>query len=245
MGILRKIWLSCVSEVVWRHPRRPAQLLAEFSQAERGSCYDMLAAAELTTRRDLRRKYLEHALDEARHARIFRRRALALGIDKEYAALLDVGHISEQGIVGGETLFERLGEMDFLAFVHIAEKRALEQFGVYQERKLPDPETQMVLDFISKDEVFHMTYSLAALDLYKELGMTKELNRALRQVGTRRFKEGWLRGARKIGTVVSRFWLGVMYFSLVAPFRLLSKEEPIGWKQRPYDCSLARASAQY
>ena len=93
MGRLRTIWLTVVSEISWRIPNRQALFLAQFSQAERGSAYDMLAAAELTETRSLRRKYLEHALDEARHSRIFRERAIDLGVDADNAALMDAGYL--------------------------------------------------------------------------------------------------------------------------------------------------------
>ena len=229
MGPIRKSWLILASEIVWRFPQRSARLLAKFSQAERGSSYDMLAAAELTEQRSIRRKYLEHALDEATHARIFRSRALALGVSREEAAMMDIGYLSDHGIVQGDTLFEQMGELKFLAFIHIAEQRGLEQFTLYRERNLPDPETFEALGEIAKDENFHMTYSLAELKKYRAQGKGEEVDKALRSVHIQRWKEAWLRFGRGIGHFMSQFWLLLIYFLAVSPFSILAKEEPTGW----------------
>ncbi len=243
MSTLRRIWLTAVSEVVWRLPRRPARLLAQFSQAERGSCYDMLAAAELTTSRALRRKYLEHAIDESQHATIFRGRALALGVSREEAALFDAAYLGEHGIVGGETLFERLGELEFLAFVHISEKRALEQFRVYQERSLPDAETLEALGRICKDEVFHMTYTGAELERLRGEGRGDAVKAAARRIFINRYKEAWLRFSRDLGAVTSGIWLTLLYAVVLGPFKLLARREPEGWRPSQHDPSWARARA--
>lgn len=244
MGRLRQMYLTCVSEVSWRIPGRPARFLAQFSQAERGSAYDMLAAAELTERREMRRKYLEHALDESAHSRVFRDRAQALGMGRKDSALIDIGYLHEHGIVGGQTLFERLGELDFLAFIHVAEGQALEQFEVYKRRGLVDPVTQTQLDQIRKDELFHMTYSGAELDGYRRAGRTTEVRRAIWGVHWRRVKEKWLAFSRRIGDVVSGVWLLLMYTFVVGPFRLLARPEAAGWQSRATkatDLSTARA----
>jgi len=246
MGRLRQLYLTCVSEVSWRIPNRPAQFLAQFSQAERGSAYDMLAAAELTERRELRRKYLEHALDEAAHSRIFRDRAQALGMGREASALIDIGYLHEHGIVGGQTLFERLGELDFLAFIYVAEGQALEQFEVYKRRDLVDPVTQAQLDGIRKDELFHMTYSGAELEGYRKAGRHGEVRRAIWGVHWRRLKEKWLRLSRRVGDVVSGVWLLLMYTFVVGPFRLLARPEDAGWQAREHSATdLSTARAQF
>ena len=154
MGPLERTYLTTVSWILWKYPRRAARLLAKFSQAERGSAYDMLAAVELTQRRDLRRKYLEHALDEAQHARMFKNRALDLGVSREERALIDIGYLSDHGIVGGQTLFERMGELKFWAFIHIAEKRGLDHFNIYRSHRFPDQKPLPLLIKSSKMKHF-------------------------------------------------------------------------------------------
>ena len=166
MGWFRQRWIQATGVISWRNDRGRANLMSKFAATERGSAYDMLAAIESTSRREMRRKYLEHALDEAKHSRIFRSRALALGVPREQAALVDVGYLGAQGIIAGETLFERMGEVEFLAFVYDAETRGLEQFNVYLQSSSTDPKTRAALTEIAKDEHFHMSYSRAALEKY-------------------------------------------------------------------------------
>ena len=246
MGRLRKLYLRCVSEVAWRIPGRPSVLLAQFSQAERGSAYDMMAAAEMTQRRDMRRKYLEHSLDETAHALAFRDRAQALGMGREASALIDIGYLQEHGIVGGQTLFERLGELDFMAFVHIAESGAMEQFEVYKHITVVDADTQSELDQVRKDEHFHMTYSGAELDVYRQQGRASEVRRAIWGVHWRRLKEKWLAFSRRVGDAVSGVWLLAMYVVVVGPFRLLARPEASGWRSRTVkETDLSTARAQF
>ena len=48
-----------------------SDFLNNFGLAEFGSALDMLAAAELTTTNKLKKGYLNHAIDEFRHAQLF------------------------------------------------------------------------------------------------------------------------------------------------------------------------------
>jgi hypothetical protein len=90
---------------------------------------------------------LRHASDEARHARMFRRRAQELGGRDDRRA--DV-----------EFLFERLGEVGFLAFVHRGEARGRRQFeayeGFFRDR---DDRTASVFARILEDERRHEAYT--------------------------------------------------------------------------------------
>jgi rubrerythrin len=240
MGWLRQRWIQLSGQISWRRARGRANLMSKFAATELGSAYDMLAAAEITNRREMRRKYLEHALDEARHARIFRSRALALGISREKSALVEVGYLGEHGIIAGETLFERMGEIEFLAFVFDAEKRGLEQFNVYLNSESTDPQTKSALTEIARDEHFHMSYSRAALEKYGS-GQKQSL---LRKVVWRRYKEAWLRFSNIVGIFVSKIWLYLIYFIVVAPFRILARKEEPGWHSRKVVPSTATAHLQ-
>jgi hypothetical protein len=230
---IKRFYLISTGWLVWKKPSRSAKLLAKFSQAERGSSYDMLAAAEKTHRRELRRKYLEHALDEAQHARMFKNRALELGVSRELKALIDIGYLTDHGIVAGETLFERMGELKFLAFVHIAEKHAVEHFKIFRDYRFPDDTTIRILDQISKDEIFHMTYSLKELEKYAKHGkeQEKEVKRIFFSVRLQRCKESWLRFGHNIGDVMTTFWMLMLYFFIVPPFSIFAKPESTGWKK--------------
>ena len=232
MGWLRRAYLTVASELSWRVPGRPQRLLAAFALAERGSMLDMLAAVEATERRDLRKKYFLHALDEGRHALVFAERVRALGqLGRAEAAIEDSGQLVEAGIVGGRTLFERLGEPEFLTFVYVAEADAVEQFKVYLERGLPDAATQAELRGILKEEAFHVSYSRAEVDRYRKEGLP--VDRWATRLRLRRLWEGWLRFSRDFGGVMSGLWLGLLYVLVLGPFRLFGRLEPGGWQSVP------------
>ena len=239
--------IGFASEISWRLPGWPVKLLTSFSQAERGSCYDMLAAVEQTERRDLRVRYFRHAMDESRHAGLFLKRAREMGgMDRTQAVVADAGYLTDHGIVGGQTLIERMGERDFLAFVHVAEADAVEQFNVYLDRDLPDEDTTAMLQRILKDERFHVSYSRAALDYYRKKGEDAEVERAMRQVRLNRLKEGWLRFSVNLGHFVGSLWLTLMYVVLVGPFRIFARVEEGGWQatRKPLGDRLQAARSQ-
>ena len=109
MILEQRDWLLwAISSVVWRIPGRDSAKMAGFSHTEAGSGLDMLAATEETERRDMRAKYFRHALDELKHARLFRDRALALASAKKNrtrAVLDDANFIRDHGINQSESLF--------------------------------------------------------------------------------------------------------------------------------------------
>ena len=59
--------------------------------------------------------------------------------------------------------------------------------------------------------------------------LLKEGEALLKKVRMRRYKEAWMRMARTIGTVMSGFWLQIVYFLLVFPFRIFTKPDKSGW----------------
>lgn len=238
---------TVLGHFVWRVPWGPKRMLSAFSQAERGSYYDMLAAAELTERGDLRRKYLEHALQEGNHSRMFLDLMKGLGAqDRTEAVLADAAFLKDHGIVGSESLFERLGELDFLAFVYVAENDAVEQFKAYMDAGVLTDETQQALTHILKDEVFHVSYSRAALEGFRQAGRGEEVDKAVRGVRWNRFKEAWLRSSRTMGTVVGQLWLTLLYIFAVTPFAVFARLERGGWHTprrdpRPLDAAARSA----
>ena len=79
MSLLARDWpLWIVSSVIWRLPGKTSLKLAGFSHTEQGSGLDMLAATEETSRKEMRARYFRHALDELKHAGMFKNRAREL-----------------------------------------------------------------------------------------------------------------------------------------------------------------------
>ncbi len=224
--------LWALSWLVWRLvPGRAATKMAEFSHTEAGSGEDMLAAAEETPRADLRARYFRHALDELRHARLFRERAVALGTTRRrggaarsraQAVLDDTGYVAARGIRGADSLFTELGEVEFLAFVWLSEQRGAEQFDVYADLLRHDADSAVMFATIAKDERFHIAYSRAELDHHPDAGAVR---RAVRSVRWRRLRQAWLRGARDLGNAMGGLWLGLLYVVLLGPFSLAARRE--------------------
>ncbi len=241
MGLLRQRLLHALGMVSWNVSSRRTRLLQNFSQVERGSYYDMLAAAELTQSGPLRREYFFHALDEGRHAVLFRARAKALAtLSRDEAALDEAGYLGEHGIVTESYLFEQMDEPTFLAFVTLSETDAVEQFRVYVDKELPDEETLVMLRDILQDEENHVTYTLDAL---KSLG-NEDISKLFRDMRWKLRKEAWLRFANVIGLKVSGIWLGLIYLLVVTPFRLFGRLSKGGWRAPAPDSRSAIAQAR-
>ncbi len=139
---------------IWvRRDRAVAAMLARFALAERGSHLTMRWAAEHTSSPARRALYLLHAVDEARHARMFERRARELG------------HLDDGADADAEDLFHTLGETAFLAFVTLAEGRGKREFEGYKRALAArgDDKTASLFDAILTDERRHQSYSLELL----------------------------------------------------------------------------------
>lgn len=236
MGLMTRDWpLWLVSSIVWRLPGKTSLKLAGFSHTEQGSGLDMLAATEETERREMRARYFRHALDELKHAGMFKRRAADLApksTSRAAAVLEDTNFIASHGINQSESLFSQLGELEFLAFVWVAEKRAVEQFDIYTDILKKDQETVDLFNNIFGDEKFHVSYSRAELDKYAAEGMEKEVKEAISRVRRRRWLEIWLRFSRVLGDFMSKLWLGLIYIFIIGPSAVMAKlteKEAIGF----------------
>jgi hypothetical protein len=227
MILERRDWvLWMISSVVWRIPGRDSIKMAGFSHTEAGSGLDMLMAVEETPRRDMRAKYFRHALDELKHAGLFRKRALALATKpkgRAQAMLDDSSFIQEHGINASDSLFSKLGELEFLAFVWIAERRGAQQFDVYSDLMKDDADSCTMFAEIAGDERFHIAYSRAELDRYVSGGQGKEVKAAIGRVKRRRWLEAWLRLSVIMGDTMSKLWLGLLYVVVLGPSSIFAR----------------------
>ena len=220
----RPLW--ALSWLIWMVvPGRASTKMAGFSHTEQGSGLDMLVAVEQTERRDLRRKYYRHALDEFRHSRMFaqRARALATSWSRADAVLQDSGFIQSQGINDKQSLFEALDEIDFLAFVWVHEKQGARQFALYADLLSDDEDTALMFSKIAKDERFHIAYSRQELDRYAAKGQATEVRNAVLRVQGRRLWQGWLRFGHDLGAFMSGLWLGLLYLVFLGPFSIIAR----------------------
>ncbi len=125
---------------VWGDFDRRVRKLIAFSKVEGDGGRDILRAAELTPDPLLRRLYLEHAIDELRHADLFRHRGAAL---LQLRATRSTALFNTNPLPGGHGLDDLTikGQPDYrlLAFLHVAEKAAAGRFEIYREVVDDDP----------------------------------------------------------------------------------------------------------
>lgn len=223
--------MSWVHRLVWRNPRRRAQNLLRFAEVEADGGRDIVRAAEMTGDPLLRRLFLKHALDEQRHADLFRSRGLALirALPREAAEGVQADWLApgERGL--DDLQVEDEGDEALLAFLHLSEQQAARDFGNYLAVLGDDPPTQAVFEKVLHDETFHMTYTRNQLERVAP-------ERARARIWTarlRRFWKAYLRIAAALAGIFGAIILTLQFFLVLPPFALLArraaKAEPQGW----------------
>ena len=220
--------LRVLNPVVWRLPGHAARKLHVFALAEDGSRADLMQAAARTASAQRAALYVRHAADEARHAAAFAARSAELRRARELPALPTPRADSED-------LFRRLGEVDFLAFVHLGEGRGRRQFESYSDwfDSVGDARMRSLFDGILVDERRHEAYTR---ELLEELAggpqaAAAALRRAWRWDAWRR----WRRlGAGAAGAVyvllMSALYLTTLPLALVLPWLYPPAR---GWQEPP------------
>ncbi len=210
---------------------RRARNLLRFAETEADGGRDLVRAAELTGDPILRRLFIFHANDEQRHASLFRQRGLALlhSLPRSTRGAVQMDWITpgERGL--DDLKVDRKSDADLLAFVHLSEKAAAEDFAVYRDLLAADPPTRIVFEEILHDETFHMNYTLAQLTRVAPRRRGWHLWRARLS----RLWKGYLRIASAVAGLISGVVLTLLYFVLLPPFAWAAKsaarKEADGW----------------
>lgn len=194
----------------WRTPRETALLLLGFSRAEQSSYLDMMAAANGGADPIRRAQYLRHALDEQRHATMFRLRAFELAPTLKGDPRLVRADF--------ERLFERLGEAGFIAFVHMGERRGRARLTAFRDELAArgDHKTRALLDAILVDEAEHDRYTA---ELLGALPNGAALSRRVRAWELGR---AWRRTGAALSGVVFELLMRLLYL-LAAPLAFIEK----------------------
>jgi rubrerythrin len=221
--------LRPVHRWVWRDAHRCARKLLSFAATEADGGRHLTRAAELTADPLLRRLYLRHALDEGRHAELFRARGRTLLATLGGARGTFEARWLTPGERGRDALrVEDEGDAALLAFLHLSEKAAAGRFEIYRD-VVVDEETRAVFGRILRDEVFHMRYTRLQLERIAP----QRHRRALWLARATRVWKGYLRLATalasRLGTVVllAQYFLILPLFALAAK-RAARRERP-GW----------------
>jgi rubrerythrin len=222
--------LSIVHWLVWRDPSRRARNLLRFAEVEADGGRDLVRAAEVTADPLLRRLFLKHALDEQRHADLFRGRGLALvrhapraaaGLRAEWLAP------GERGL--DDVRVDEECDESLLAFLHLSEAAAARDFARYIAVLGGDPPTREVFEKVLHDEAFHMSYTRAQLERIAP-GSTRTL---IWRARLTRFWRAYLRLATALAGLIGGVVLTLQYFVILPPFALAAqrsaRREALGW----------------
>ena len=216
---------------IWRDPERCARKLLTFAETEADGGRDLVRAAELTEDPILRRLFTVHAVDEERHAQLFRTRGAALlqPLQTRGSTSLQLNWMSpgERGL--DDLRIHAESDASLLAFLHLSEKTAAGHFATYVEALRDDPSTSSVFKEVLKDETFHMNYTLAQLTRVEP----KRHGLFLWKARANRLWKAYLRLMSAIAGVMGTVILTLQYFILLPPFAFLAKRaarrEPPGW----------------
>jgi rubrerythrin len=217
---------------VWSDANRRARKLLRFSETEADGGRDLARAAELTRDPSLRRLYLRHSDDEARHAVLFRGRGRALlATLPQRRETLEANWLApgERGLDDLRVAEQSDGTL--LAFLHLSEKAAAGRFEAYREMLDCDPETRDVFARILEDEAFHMSYTR------KQLARIAPRKQGLHlwQARLDRWWKAYLRIAVALASVLGGVMLALQYVLVLPLFALFAKRaarrEPAGLRQ--------------
>ena len=222
---------SALHWLAWRNPRRRAQTLLRFAEIEADGGRDIVRAAEVTRDPVLRKLFLKHALDEQRHAELFRRRGLELmrGLPPQKAAGLQADWMTpgERGL--DDLRVEDEGDAPLLAFLHLSEKSAARDFANYVDVLGGDPATRSVFEKVLHDETFHMTYTRKEL----ERVAPQAAGRRVWMARGRRFWKAYLRLASGLAGLIGAVILTVQFLVILPAFawaaQRAGKREALGW----------------
>ncbi len=233
---------------VWSDPARKVRTLESFAQTEADGGNEIRAAVSFARNDALKGHLARHADDEVRHANMFTQRAAELraaGVggpvgDETSDRAFDMERSRGDGLdfhgdLSGSPIDE-IGEIPYVAKLHVAECRAAELFAIHSSLLDDDPETKKVFDDILVDEKYHMGYTNHLLREWRKEGRASEVKSALKSARESRFLGAWKRlGIRSAGGF-GRVTMFLAYYTLAVPFALVAKRGrlAVGW-QDPVD----------
>lgn len=244
------------NRAVWRDSERKHLTLESFARTEEDGGKDLLVAARRTSDPELAKHLERHAADEVKHAELFRRRAAEVRAEiagGAHAELPDKPYDLTRGR-GGQVdahgffsagLIDELGEVDYVAMLHVAEMRAAQVFEMHRELARDDERMRAIFDEILKDEKYHCAYTRKFLDQWRSDGREREVKQALKNARGSRFMGAWKRLGLRSAAGLSKLLLYALYWTVLAPFGLGSRRARTssGWRDsaQPGDSAFRQA----
>jgi hypothetical protein len=231
-NIAQTWFLQCSAPIAWRSEKRTVRKLLGYASTEAGSALDMLRAAELTDEPGLRALFFRHALDEARHARLFQDAARSL-----LPAASGLG-VSEYDVIHAtrQDLLNKYGLIQFVVFVHLAEASGYRQFLALKQHFSGRPDLSLLFDRIARDETFHIAYTRRIIDAWMAGPERTAVQRAFLILRLRRGWAAWKRAGRVVGDMLSKAVLALTYLCCLWPFAVvqrLTDQDRGGWHAAP------------
>lgn len=223
--------LSPIHRWVWRDLDRRARKLLRFAETEADGARQLARAAEVTGDPLLRRLFLRHALDEARHAELFRGRGRELlkGRARSESRGFDANWLAPGERDLDELQVGPISEPTLLASLHLSEKAAAGRFALYFEMLQDDAGTRAIFADVLRDEEFHMRYTktqLARMDPGRN-------RRTLWGARAGRLWRAYLHVAGALAGFLGGVVLTAQYYVLLPSFAILAKRaerrESLGW----------------
>ncbi len=246
------------SQKVWFDPERRILTLESFANTEEDGGRDLVAAARRISDPELREHIERHAADETRHAALFRHRAAELRAEGTKTAAdvpdkpYDLSHARPGLEVDSHGFFnaglcDELGELEYVAMLHVAEQRAEALFDVFSRQTKHDPKTQAVFQSILKDEKYHVAYTGKFLERWRNDGRDREVDKALKSARSSRFMGAWKRVGLRAASGFSKVLMLVVYWTVLLPFACIARAQPWprGWHSRRGEESVSPLNGQY
>lgn len=241
---------------LWDDPIRKVRTLESFGQTEDDGGRDLLAAGKRATDPEFVKHVERHAREELLHGELFRRRAAELRAESQVQGSIRAGmgdknmdmlrardtELDGHGFYDA-SMMDELGEVAYVATVHVVEKRALETFEMHRKAIRNDPKTQELFDRVALDEKYHISYTGKILDRWRAEGREREVAKAIKEAERSRFIGNWTRLGVRSASGFGKVILTIFYYTLLAPFGLLTrgKQQPTGWSE-PTDVTTGSAS---
>lgn len=248
------------NQKIWSNLERKIQTLESFAQTETDAGESIQRALKYVDNPALRTHLLRHAEDELRHGLLFRNRAQSLrkdaphisGMskmpDKMYQLAKDNSdsQINSHGFFTSDN-FESKGEINYIAMLNIAEKKAEKLFSRHCQCITDDPETHEIFKSILKDERYHVSYTDKFLQKWMKQGKSKEVKQALRLANESRILNAASRISSRFGQFMGNVILYLLYFTIVVPFALISKTQnpKKGWQNSKSKNNASEIHSQY
>jgi len=236
-------------QAVWSDAHRALLTLESFAETEEDGGRDLLAAAPRIHDEEVLTHIRHHADDEVRHARLFRDRAQevaeaqgrhlgALEEDKGKAYDLSGTRAADQVNAHGffqAGLFDEMGEVGYVAMLHVAEQRAAHIFTQHSAaaRAAGDKATTEIFEEILKDEKYHVAWTATVLKRWRGEGRDAEVSRALKSAKRGRALDAWRRLGLRSASGFATVLICVLYWTALAPFGLIARllRPRAGWQE--------------